>query len=224
MSTGLWAPARVATPTPVRTTAPARQWASPFAIAASIVAVLCLGYLHLVPSDVDPMRDPVSSYVRVGGGWQFSLGVTAMAAACYVLATAPLPGMRTVILRGVLAIGGAAFQTAAVFPTDAGDSVVTISAEIHRWAAGVGMGAIPVAGLLFVAALRSAGRPKAARWLAVTVGASALLLLVTVVGTFLPDFMHAGDWRGLPQRVLLFAELTVVVVLAMAAGHRISRR
>lgn len=228
MSAGLWTPARVEVAAPAASAAPvparAGRWASLIAVTASIVAVLSLGYLHLVPSGVDPMRDPVSSYVRVGGGWQFTLGVLAMAAACYVLASAALPGPRTAMLRGVLAIAGASFQTAAVFPTDAGDSVVTISAEIHRWAAGIGMGAIPVAGLLFLSALRGAGRPKAAGWLALTVAVSALLLAVTATGTFLPDFMHSGDWRGLPQRVLLFAELTVVLVLALAAAPRFSRR
>ncbi|GLZ75760.1 hypothetical protein Afil01_05670 [Actinorhabdospora filicis] len=226
MSAGLWTPARVevATPAAVPVRASAGRRASLFAIAASILAVLCLGYLHMVPSDVDPMRDPVSSYVRVGGGWQFTLGVTAMAAACYVLASAALPGPRTAMLRGVLAIAGASFQTAAVFPTDAGASVVTASAEIHRWAAGIGMGAIPVAGLLFLTVLRGSGRPQAAKWLGVTVAVSVFLLAVTVIGTFLPDFMHSGDWRGLPQRVLLFAELTVVLALAFAAGTRLTRR
>ncbi|HEY1176654.1 MAG TPA: DUF998 domain-containing protein, partial [Phytomonospora sp.] len=226
MTAGMWETRpvpRVATrvrPSAPRTTAPRdlASWAPPRAgVAACFVAMLCMGYLHLVPSHVDAMSQPVSSYVGVGGGWLFTIGVSAMAAACFAVAAARLSLRRAWMLRAVFTIGGAAFLAAAIFPTDIGDGALSASAEIHRWAAGVGMGAIPVGGLLLALCLpkgapedeyarRSAG---VARRVLPLVAVSAVLLTITATGTFLPDFMHGGDWRGVPQRALLFTEIVL---------------
>lgn len=196
-------------------------WAPPRAgIAACFVAMLCMGYLHLVPSHVDALSQPVSSYVSVGGGWLFTIGVSAMAAACFAVAAARLSLRRVGLLRAVFVIGGLAFLTAAIFPTDAGDGALSVSAEIHRWAAGVGMGAIPVGGLLLSWSLGTARSSGVARRVIPLVITSAALLAITATGTFLPDFVHSGDWRGVPQRLLLFTEIILVLVIAFLALAR----
>ena len=194
------------------------DWAPPRAgIAACFVAMLCMGYLHLAPSHVDALSQPVSSYVGVGGGWLFTIGVGAMAAACFAVAAVRLSLRRAGLMRAVFVIGGLAFLTAAIFPTDVGDVPMTMSAEIHRWAAGVGMGAIPVGGLLLAVGLGGRKASSVARRVVPLVITSAILLTITATGTFLPDFMHGGDWRGVPQRALLFTEIILVLVIAFLA-------
>ncbi|MEV0645767.1 DUF998 domain-containing protein [Phytomonospora sp. NPDC050363] len=199
-------------------------WLPPrLGIAACFAAMLCMGYLHLVPSDVDALSQPVSSYVRVGGGWLFTIGVSAMAVACFAVAAARLALRGAGLLRAVFAIGGVAFLAAAVFPTDSGEGVLSLSAEIHRWAAGVGMGAIPAGGLLLALGLGGAKVSNVARRVVPLVTVSAVLLMITATGTFLPDFVHSGDWRGVPQRALLFTEITLVLVIAFVSLARARR-
>ncbi|GIG71395.1 DUF998 domain-containing protein [Phytomonospora endophytica] len=206
-------------------------WAPPRAgIAACFVAMLCMGYLHLAPTHVDALSQPVSSYVGVGGGWLFTIGVTAMAAACFAVAGVRIAMRWAGLMRAVFVIGGLAFLAAAIFPTDVGDVPMTMSAQIHRYAAAVGMGAIPVGGLLLALCLPKSTPADAdeytrrstgvARRILPLVVISATLLTITATGTFLPDFMHGGDWRGVPQRALLFTEIILVLVIAFLALAR----
>jgi len=196
-------------------------WAPPRAgIAACFAAMLCMGYLHLAPSHVDALSQPVSSYISVGGGWLFTIGVVAMAAACLAVASVRMPLRRAGLMRAVFVIGGLAFLTAAIFPTDVGDVPMTMSAEIHRWAAGVGMGAIPVGALLLATGpgrRTDATEARVARRIVPLIVVSAVLLTITATGTFLPDFVHSGEWRGVPQRALLFTEIILVLVIAFLA-------
>ena len=238
MTAGMWTDGtrtRVRVPAlPTRVRTPARRgervraWTSnraallpPVAIAACFLATLCMGFLHVASTGVDPMRQPVSSYVHVGGGWLFTSGIVAMAAACFAMAATPLAVRLGDLLRGVFVIAGTSFLTAAVFPTNAGITASGYSAEIHRYAAGIGMGALPVAGLLLALGLSAANRRRGvARRLMPLVIACAALLAATIAGTFLPDFMHGGDWRGVPQRLLLFTEITLVLTAAFLARAR----
>lgn len=202
----------------IRTASDLAAWAPPRAgIAACFVAMLCMGYLHLAPSHVDALSQPVSSYISVGGGWLFTIGVTAMAAACFAVAAVRISLRWSGLMRAVFVIGGLAFLTAAIFPTDVGDVPMTMSAQIHRYSAAVGMGAIPVGGLLLSAGLGGRKVSGIARRVVPLVIASAVLLTVTGTGTFLPDFAHSGDWRGVPQRALLFTEIVLVLVIAFLA-------
>ncbi|MGH8882096.1 MAG: DUF998 domain-containing protein, partial [Stackebrandtia sp.] len=192
------------------------SWQSRAASTCGVVAITSFAILHLVMApQVDPLRQPVSSYALTGPGVViFPLGALALAAACAILAVTGAGVARQHFIRWPLAIAAVMLVLVVVFRTDSTESVSSMAGEIHRWSAGAAFG------LLTAAALATAWQSKTAglgRWPTRLTIASLGLLLIIVANTFMPTLADGDAWRGLPQRLLLAVQSSFVIVLALAA-------
>ncbi|GAA2320352.1 hypothetical protein GCM10009853_093070 [Glycomyces scopariae] len=169
--------------------------------------------MHLTQSDaVDPVAIPVSAYaVTWPGVLLFPASVLALAAACAVLAGRGVGLDRDGFIRFLL--GGTALMLvcAAVFRTGTPESGLTWWAQIHRYTAGAAFVLLTVVAALCAIRMRQAGAPAWVRhgtWWATVL--SVATFATTTVNTFLPGFLDGGDWRGIPQRVLLVVLSTLL--------------
>ncbi|MFI7678695.1 DUF998 domain-containing protein [Actinophytocola sp. NPDC049390] len=173
-----------------------------------VLAALLMGGLNLVAYDrMNPMNTTMSDYVFVpGAGWMFPAALLAMCAAG-VGATVGLAARG--LLRGLLpklslGLALAGLLLAAVFPTDLGDVSLTLSAQIHRYAAGVVFFCVPITAVLVA---RRMGRRRAL-YVGATVASVLLALFLTCHLGPMPDAL--GEMSGLLQRLLFVAELAVL--------------
>ncbi|GAA1688774.1 hypothetical protein GCM10009830_40450 [Glycomyces endophyticus] len=169
--------------------------------------------MHLTQGGtVDPVAIPVSSYaVTWPGVLLFPVSVLALAATCAILAGRGVGLAREGLIRFLL--GGTALMLvcAAVFRTGTPESGLTWWAQIHRYTAGAAFVLLTVVAALCAIRMRQAGAPAWVRhgtWWATAL--AVLTFATTTVNTFLPGFLGGGDWRGIPQRVLLVVLSTLL--------------
>jgi len=173
-----------------------------------VFAALLMVGLNIVASDrMSPLNTTMSDYVFVSGaGWMFPASLLAM---CVAGAGVGVGLAARGLLRGVppklsLALAMLGLLLAAVFPTDLGDVSVTLSAQIHRYAAGVVFFCVPITAAL-VARRLAQGR---ALYLGATVATVLLALFLTCHLGPMADVL--GELSGLLQRLLFVAELVVL--------------
>ncbi|SDE56295.1 Protein of unknown function [Glycomyces harbinensis] len=162
--------------------------------------------MHLTQAGaVDPVATPVSAYALTWPGvLLFPLSVLSMASACAILAGRGVGLAREGLIRFLLGATAVMLVCAAVFRTGTPESGLTWWAQIHRYSAGAAFVLLTVVAALCAARMRGAGVPGWVRrgtWWVTAV--AALTFLTTAVNTFLPGLADGGDWRGVPQRVLL---------------------
>ncbi|MGH8791928.1 MAG: DUF998 domain-containing protein [Stackebrandtia sp.] len=199
------------------------RFAGVAAVAGAVVGMASFGLMHvLMAEEVNPVRQPVSAYALASpGDALFVAGASGLAVACAALAVGGRGPARQASVRLLLAVTSAMLVLAAAFPTDSGVNVSTVGGQIHRYSAGAAFVLITLAG--FAACVRgrredvSAAARRATMLLTVVCAAT---FLVTTVNTFLPELADGGQWRGLPQRVLLAAQSLLIVTLAWAPRER----
>lgn len=185
------------------------------AVVGTLCAAMLLGYAVLVL----PNRLMLSEYVHVPGGLvPFVGGLLALAVAAAAVArlVSPLGGPAALVLR----VGASAAVVAAAFPTDQSrGAVLSLSAQIHRYAALVVFVSLPLAGWLVVRG--STGLPwrlvRGVACVSSVVVAATLLLhpgspVARVVG-------HPG-WEGGVQRLLAATDLALLALTALVTGPR----
>lgn len=180
-------------------------------ITGAVVAAVLLGYTQLAL----PRRHLLSDYVHVVGGLEpFVAGLLALAAACFALASLVML-TRPVVPRLLRVAGGALVLTAA-FPTDATRlSAVSLSGQIHRYAALVVFVALPVAGWL-LARRRQGAAHRVVRILA---GVAAVALVGTLLVHPLSPVAHllgTDVWEAVLERALAGTEIVLVAAMALA--------
>ncbi|ADD42330.1 hypothetical protein Snas_2653 [Stackebrandtia nassauensis DSM 44728] len=181
------------------------------AIAGVVLAAASFVFMFVAMPEVDFLRHPVSIYENKQPGFTgYIIATAGIAVSCTALALTTTGWPRLVLATAALA-----FVVAAVFPTDPGTGVDTVAGYIHRYASGTGFGLVIIAGFLAFATTTGWRRP-ALLWLSVT---NVVLMALVVINTFFPTFADGRDWRGLPQRLLLF---TLAAVLVMLASNRAS--
>lgn len=195
--------------------------------AAELTATLALAtgvasfvLLHLLMSDVvDPVSTPVSMYALTSPGVVlFPLGALSLALACAILAGRGVGLQRQAFIRWLLGATAVMLVLASLFRSGTPESGLTVAAQIHRYTAGAAFVLLTVVAGLCTARMREAGASAAVRratwWVTVL---AALTFLTTTVNTFLPGLADGGDWRGVPQRVLLAVLSALIGVLIVNA-------
>ncbi len=197
----------VTTNTPLRDAALSRGLELVAGVSALVGLAAFFG-LHVGFYDVvDPVRQPVSSYALVPfGEIGFAAGALGTAVACGALA---LRFDGDVLPRRLLLLSAGMYVLVVVCPTDTGVEVSSLSGQVHRYAAGVAFGVMTL--LTVVMAVSRGGRSL--RFFA---GASVLLLVTTIVNTFLPGLADGGAWRGVPQRALLAVHIGFLLWLVIS--------
>jgi hypothetical protein len=186
-------------------------------VAGLVFAGLLMGGLNVVAANhMNPLNTTMSDYVFVpGAGWMFPAALLAM---CVAGAGVGIGLSARGLLSGVLpkltlGLAMLALVLAAAFETDLGDQSVTLSAQIHRYAAGVVFFCVPITAVLV--ARRMAGRR--ALYLGAAVATALLALFLTCHLGPMPDAL--GELSGLLQRLLFVAELAVLGQLVWVASR-----
>jgi uncharacterized protein DUF998 len=170
-----------------------------------------MGGLNVVAlGRMNPLNTTMSDYVFVpGAGWMFPASLLAMAVAgagvgLGLWAKGVLTGVLPKLSLSLAVLG---LLLAAAFRTDLGDASVTVSANIHRYAAGVVFFCVPITA--FLVARRVARRRSL--YVGVVVSSVLLALFLTCHLGPMPDAL--GELSGLLQRLLFVAELVVLAQL-----------
>ncbi|THV42188.1 DUF998 domain-containing protein [Glycomyces buryatensis] len=192
-------------------------------VAFAAVAVCIAGFavMHLTQSDVvNPVATPVSSYALTFPGIVlFPLSCLSLALACTILAGRSFGLAREGFIRFLLGATAVMLVFAAAFRTGTPETGLTWGAQIHRYTAGAAFVLLTVVAVLCAAQMRAAGTPDVVRratWWAAAL--ASLTFATTTVNTFLPRIADGGDWRGIPQRVLLV--VLAGLVLALISGSQ----
>ena len=186
-------------------------------LAAILLVLGCFGamvVLHLVRTDLDPVRQVMSEYANGRFGWFMTAAFYAMGLACVALAVrlgrAIARRRLSVAVRVLLGLGGLGLILAGVFEVERPAVPDTIEEVIHSYATLTAFTLIITAMLLF--AVVCCSDPE---WSDFRLIASVLAIIASLAGAFSP-FAGQTTWSGLAQRVL---GLTVVVWLLLSALH-----
>jgi hypothetical protein len=179
----------------------------------SIALIVCL---HVLASgQVDPFDETISDYVFSSEGWM--LGVSALSLAVgglgALIGLAGIGMVRSRAMRIAFSLLLLGLVLVAVFPTDR-VGVVSLSAFVHRYSAGLVFFCLPIAGLLAATALTEQHRlSRYATTLRRTVWAAWVSLAVFLSShlSLMPEFTR--ETLGISERVLFALELAVLAQL-----------
>jgi hypothetical protein len=185
------------------------------ALAGVLTTVATLAALHLVPTGLSPLRDPVSAYgiSRHGALYRAQTLGTAVAAAALAVAL-PAAGITSsvpaVVALVVLALARGVISWV---PMDAEGASRTSTGRRHDWLAYAAFAAASVGGFMVAIAFASTGvlDPAAA-------GASILGWVMTIAGavTILASFVATlRPIFGLAERVIYLGMLTWLALTAI---------
>lgn len=211
---------------PLRTQMPSRRPSATVALLGLVgvlVSVASMTVLHVVASgQVDPLSSTMSNYVFVPGyGWLFPAAVLGMAAGGFAVLLALAQGVlgSGTLLRLAMLLASVCCLLVAIFPTNR-TGPLTVSAEIHRYAAGVAFCCVPIAALL-VAARINAVAPGSTQSIRLRRSALASALILAVFLTshlgLMPEFMQ--HLRGLFQRLQFAVQLVTLTQLLLATAR-----
>lgn len=160
----------------------------------------------------------MSDYVFVPEvGWMFGAAVLCISVAGLgaMLGLSALGLLGNGVLRLALGLAMVGAVLAAVFPTDLGESL-SLSAQIHRYAAGVVFFCVPIAAVLVARQLTEVGYLASYRkslYGSVVVTSVVLALFMTSHFGVMPEVLR--DLNGLFQRMLYVLELVLLGQLVM---------
>ncbi len=182
-----------------------------------VFAALFMGGLTLVAAgQMNPLDTTMSDYVFVPHvGWLFPASLLAMAVAGAGVAVGLWARglLAGVLPKLALALAMLGLLLAAAFRTDLGDASVTLSAQIHRYAAGVVFFAVPIAALLVARRLEQ----RKSLYVSVVVTSTLLTLFLTCHLGPMPTVL--GELSGLLQRLLFVAELVLLAQLVRVVSR-----
>jgi hypothetical protein len=183
----------------------------------AFVASLGAGALLVYTVVALPTRLMLSDYVHVPGGLEpFVGGLLALALA--ILAVARLAAAHDRAAAVVLRVCGVAAVLTAAYPTDpTRAAVVTLSGQIHRYAAFVLFAGLPVAAWLLVR--HSATRATLVVRTLVALSASTVVLtLLLHPSSPVQHLISMPGWEGGAERLAAAVEIALVAVLALVTG------
>jgi hypothetical protein len=190
--------------------------------AALVTSAMFMLFLNVVASgQMSVLNTTMSDYVFVSDiGWMFGASLLCMCVAGLGV-TFGLSGrglLHGVLPRLALGLAVVGLVLAAVFRTDLGESL-SLSAQIHRYAAGVVFFCVPIAAL---AVVRRVARPKPL-YASVIVTVVVLTLFMTSHFDVMPVALQ--ELNGLFQRLLFVAELVLLAQLAASrsVGQEVAR-
>jgi Protein of unknown function (DUF998) len=201
---------------------------SVLSIIAMIRSLVTMTYLNIhFAHEVDPLSRTISYYVFYGNGREaFATSVIVLAVGTALM----LAGLWSVGIRfgrTVTALFGVwctSLTLCAIFPTDNGKSIVSISGWIHQVAGASLFVSLPLAGLALARRLAGDHRwgraARVVRWAAVgAMGLAAAYLASRLPDVFpslaVPGVLDGRGISGLVQRALFGLEMLMLMALAV---------
>lgn len=202
----------------VRTAPQVSVW--PHALVTGVGAFFAIGtlaFVHLLTfASVDAVAEPLSQYGLSARSFAlFALSCLALAVAAVALAP------RLSLLGRVSAYAGAIMLVlVVVFPTDPGTGTLSMTAQIHRYAAGAAF--VLLAVLMLSAAAHCGPAMRRSIWVSLVI--VVLMLALTIAATFWPELWAMQQWRGVPQRVLLLTQAATIGAVGLHLHQARGRR
>ncbi|WP_134325082.1 DUF998 domain-containing protein [Cumulibacter soli] len=181
---------------------------SSLASIGALTAIAAMVAIHvLMAGSVDPVSQTLSMYgVATASSGLFAVACTALALAVVSLAShLPVMGRISAYLGAVM------LELVVIFPTDAGSGALSLSAQIHRYAAAAAFVLLAVAIMSYLPQCSARLRHS---MLVILVGV-ALALLLTIAAALWPTLWSMDEWRGIPQRLLMFLEASAIAMFGL---------
>jgi hypothetical membrane protein len=186
-------------------------------LALSTLAMLAL---HRARPDLDPIRTPVSFYVRGAGGWLLTVSLMGSGLGVIAIASSLVQRMHRRTGAWLLAAGGIGLVVAAVFPADLWfpwEKALTPMGFVHAAAVMLPVGVFPVGALLITRDERETRGPGpmnrildvVALMFAAVLAISGVIALLYIASGRTPGFL------GLAERIMM-----TLAVAWLAAASR----
>ena len=188
------------------------------ALVALATVIGALGHLHLEPTGLSPIRDPVSQYGISGFRADYRLATLAFAAVGVALAVALSDAVvhRGAGIVSLMVVFAAARTAISWFPMDAPGSPRTATGSVHGLLAIAAFGSLTAAALHLGSALSEQVRWRALAGVSTTLGWLMLCLLAAMVARrVLPAL---GGWFGAFERGFYAMAIVWCAVFAFAAA------
>ncbi|MDN3494898.1 DUF998 domain-containing protein [Planococcus sp. APC 4015] len=179
------------------------------------ITLVSLIVVHLLPTGLNPLRDPVSQYgITRYRGWYWSAAAGAALAgvggAVFFAPTSSTIAIVTVVLLVMFAVARALIG---FFPMDAPERAATRAGRLHNLLATAAFASVTAAAFTGAGALRDAGFADASVWSTVC---GAIMALGTV-GLILATRAGLRAFFGLAERLIYVGFLAWFVLLAVLA-------
>jgi hypothetical protein len=189
-------------------------WGALLTLVAIAITTLSLVVLHVVPSGLNPLRDPVSQYgITRFRGWYAAAAISASAAGIgAIVVFAGVPGsIATVIL---LAVFAAARIVIPFVPMDAPDTGATRRGRMHNVLAFLAFGAVTAAGFVAAGILHDAGHGGASTLSTVF----AAVMAVGAIGLLVTRLSHRmRGLFGVAERLIYVGFIAWFVLVGVTA-------
>ncbi|WP_157813896.1 MULTISPECIES: DUF998 domain-containing protein [unclassified Microbacterium] len=184
-------------------------------LAGVAIALLSLIVVHLLPTGLNPVRDPVSQYgITSYRGWYWSAaGGAAVAGIGGVLFFAPTGGVISTVTIVLLAVFAVARAAIGFFPMDAPGSGRTGTGRTHNLLATAAFASVTAAAFTGAGALHDAGFPDASAWST----ACGVVMAVGAIGVLITARRERLGLFGLTERIIYLGFLAWFVLLGVLA-------
>jgi integral membrane sensor domain MASE1 len=188
--------------------------ASVLLLLGSAIALVALIALHVLPTGLNPLRDPVSQYgiTKYRAGYWTAAGGAALAGLGGAITYAHLPGVAAVITVVLLAIFAAARALIGFFPMDAPGAPRTATGRLHNALAFAAFGPVTAAAFVGAGTLHDAGHAELSTWTTVFGAVMALGTIGMLVAARVP---RARGVFGLAERLIYAGFLAWFVTLGL---------
>lgn len=185
-------------------------------VTGSVAAAIAAGAALHTFGSVDAVHQMLSDTVSTpAGAALLGLACAALVAAAGFLTAAARHAPRPGPVRVLLGLWAAGLVALAVFPTNLPGTEVTTSTVVHRWGAALAVAVPPIVALLVAPSRRLRTAALVAGGMAAVYGLAHLPALVTGAAVL--------PYAGLGERLLLAADLLVVVLTGAHLGPRSAR-
>lgn len=180
---------------------------------------IALVALHILPTGLSPLRDPVSQYAltRYSAGYRIATLAAAVAGgSAAALVATTLTGTAAMIAVILLVVFAVARLIIGFFPMDAPDAAPTTSGRLHNVLAFAAFGSVTAAAFVVAGAFHDAGLAE----LSTLSTALGVVMAVGAVGLFLTARVpRLHRWFGAAERVIYvgfiawFAAIAITMLL-----------
>ena len=184
-------------------------------LAGVVIALVSLVVLHLLPTGLNPLNDPVSRYgiTRYRAGYWLAAGGAAVAGVGGVLFFAPTSGVISTVTIVLLVVFAAARAAIGFFPMDAPGSGRTAVGRAHNLLATAAFASVTAAAFTGAGALHDAGFPDASAWST----ACGVVMAVGTLGLLVTARRARSVLFGLAERLIYLGFLAWFVLLGVFA-------
>lgn len=192
------------------------QLASVLLLVGAVGALVSLVVVHVLPTGLNPVRDPVSQYgiTRYRGWYRAAALSAALAGVGGIISFAQVPGVAALITLILLVVFAAARALIGFFPMDAPGDTRSGTGRLHNLLATLAFAPVTAAAFVGAGALHDAGAGELSTWSTVcgvimAVGAVSLLLTTRISGL--------RNLFGLAERLIYVGFIAWFILLGVAA-------